>query len=97
MSAERINLILEMLEIPDEPTMSSIGGLDGTDEMPLLSSLESDLSDLNVDMTDPNDDTTMMLGHVDRSSSPNFRFGESDREEEEDDGSVSPDSRKARE
>lgn len=94
MSAERINLILEMLEMPDEP-MTSIGGLDGTDEMP-LSTLESDLSDLDSDMTDPNDDTTMTLGHVDRSSSPNLTPESSD-ESSSSRRSVSPDARKVRE
>ncbi|TID16558.1 hypothetical protein E2P81_ATG11981 [Venturia nashicola] len=90
MSAERINLILEMLEMPNDPAMS-IGGLDGTDESP--SSTLSDLSDLDSDMTDPNDDTTMTLGHVDRSSSTNST-PESSEESVVSKRSVSPDSKK---
>ncbi|KAE9987083.1 hypothetical protein EG328_003865 [Venturia inaequalis] len=95
MSAERINLILEMLEMPDEH-VASIGGLDGTDEMP-ASTLESELSDLDSDMTDPNEDTTMTLGHVDRSSSSSTSTPESTDESVVSERSVSPDSKKARE
>lgn len=69
MSGERIELILTTLEMVNEP-MKSFGGLDGTDETP-LSTLDTDLvddlvkehgdklselSDLDFDMVDPNDD-----------------------------------------
>lgn len=93
MSAERINLVLEMLEMADEPA-TSIGGLDGTDDMP-ESSLESDLSDLDLDITDPNDDTTMTVGHVDRASSPD-PTPEASEESLVSERSASPDFEKAR-
>ncbi|QDS73007.1 hypothetical protein FKW77_009064 [Venturia effusa] len=91
MSAERIKLILEMLEMPDE-SATLIGDLDETDEIP-LSTLGSDLTELDSDKLDALEDTIMTLGHVDRSSSPESTPQSGSRDESS--LSASPDGDKA--